>query len=351
MDQFIYRTSRVVPKAGRAEALSVPGVKRGRDLICSIATLPLVMRDPDRRVIESELLRQIDPNVANVVTVAQTAEDLLFEGISWWRVLDRDPLGFPTKATHLDVGSVSVLPPAGRQPAPLPSDIDPRYGVVWVDGHPVASREVIRFDSPNPGLLKYGGRAILRSLALDETAKLYSDNPRPGDYFTPKEGVDPPPEKVQAALDTWAEARRLRTTAYIPAVVDYNTVDVAMPVQLQLVEQQKQAAVDVANALGLDAEDLNVSTTSRTYQNAVDRRQDRINDVFSPYMQTITQRLSMDDVTPFGYVIVFKLDDYLRANPTERWAVYKTAREIEAMSVDEIRAEENLPAGTRAEVR
>ena len=44
----------------------------------------------------SPLLEQIDPDVPNVVTLAQTIEDLLFDGVSWWMVTrvgaDRYPL-------------------------------------------------------------------------------------------------------------------------------------------------------------------------------------------------------------------------------------------------------------------
>jgi hypothetical protein len=78
---FASSTTRVT----RDNALSIPAVFRGRNLICVIATLPLEMRGPDRKVQDSPLLRQIDSQVPNVVTLSQTVEDLLFEGVSWWR--------------------------------------------------------------------------------------------------------------------------------------------------------------------------------------------------------------------------------------------------------------------------
>jgi phage portal protein BeeE len=117
-------------------------------------------------------------------------------------------------------------------------------------------------------------------------------------------------------------------------------VDSPSPADLQLVELQKQAALDIANALGVDPEELGISTTSRTYANAVDRRRDRINDVLSPFMRAITDRLSMGDVTRRGHRVEFDLDDYMKSNPTERWSVYKIAKEMGVMLVDEIRAEE-----------
>src|SRR5690606_29767363 len=51
----------------------------------------------------------------------------------------------------------------------------------------------------------------------------------------------------------------------------------------------------------------------------------------------------MDDVTPRGHVVMFDLSSYLKANPTERWRNYKTAVEIGALSINEIRREGGRP--------
>ena len=93
----------------------------------------------------------------------------------------------------------------------------------------------------------------------------------------------------------------------------------------------------------MDPEDLGISTTSRTYANAVDRRQDRLNEVYAPYMSAITDRLSMGDVTKRGYRVAWDLDDYLRADPSTRWNVHKTAVEMGVMTPDEVRVSEDLP--------
>ena len=331
----------------REQALTVPAVLRGRNLMCSIATLPLVTRDRERMLVRSALLEQIDPDVANVITLSQTVEDLVFDGIAWWHVLDRDPRGWPRSAMHLDVGAVSVQPPPGERLArlrALPSGTDVG-GVVWVDGQPVAGRDVIRFDSPNPGLRKAAARAIRRALLLEQAAALYARDPRAQDYFTPAEGADPvDDDEVTEILDEWRASRRERSTAYVPAALTYHTVDAMSPADLQLVELQKQAVLEIANALGLDAEDLQVSTTSRTYANATDRRRDRINDTLSPYMRAITDRLSMNDVTRRGHTVGFDLDDYMRADPTTRWNTYQVGLSNQILSVPEVREMEGLAA-------
>lgn len=342
----------LLPRVGRAEAMSVPAVLRGRNLICSVATLPLIQYGPDKVITRLPLLDQIDPDVPNVVTLSQTLEDLFFEGVSWWWVTETGTGDFPTKARHIDHASVSIQPRSGANISYLPGGYDPREADIYVDGERVDNpgEVLIRFDSPNPGLLHAAGRAVRRAVLLDTTSALYADNPRPLDYFTPTDGADPAtPEDVATLLSDWKRARRARTTAYVPAALSYNIVDTPTPADLQLIEMQRKASLDLANAMGLDPEDLGVSTTSRTYQNAVDRRQDRINDVLSPYMSAIADRLTMRDITRRGYTVAFSLDDYLRADPRTRAEVNAIYLDKGVTTRDEVRDSEDMPAMTPAQ--
>ncbi|MEU4675744.1 phage portal protein [Micromonospora sp. NPDC023737] len=338
---------------GRTEALSVPAVLKGRNLICSIATLPLVQRRPDRQVAENPLFAQFDPDVANVVHLSQTLEDLVFDGIAWWRVTAFGWDGYPTSVRRLDPAAVSLTPPSTRAPAPLPSGLDPRDAVVYVEGRPVPASEMIRFDSPNPAVLDVAGEAIREAMLLKRAASAYADDPQPTSFFTPSEGADPADDDdIREMLDDWKQARKQRSTAYIPAALKYNSVSQPSPRELQLVELKRQAGLEIANAFGVDPEDLGISTTSRTYANVIDRRRDRINDVLAPYMRAVTDRLSMGDVTKRGYTVTFDLTDYLKSNPTERWATYTAAKNLGAMSVEEIREAEgwaDLPLAARPE--
>jgi len=328
----------------RSEALSVPAVRRGRNMLCAISTMPLEQIDGDNRVERSRFLEQIDPDVPNVVTIAQTIEDLVLSSVSWWEVTARDPYDYPIAARHLDVSTVSLDPPAGRTPAPLPSGHDPRGVVVWVDGKPVGASRIIRFDSPNPAFLQHAGRETRRAILLDQSASLYAEDPRPADYFTPADNADELEDaEVEQFLGRWRWARKRRATAYVPAAVKYNSVDSPSPQQLQLAELQKQASLDIANSLGIDPEDLGISTTSRTYANDVDRRRNRLNDVLAPYMRAMTDRLSMGDVTRRGHRVRFNTAEYLQPNPTDRWAVHKVAVDMKARTIDEVRVKEGEP--------
>jgi HK97 family phage prohead protease len=328
----------------REQALTVPAVLRGRNMICSIGTLPLEAVDARNVVQDHPMLRQIDANVPNVVTLSMTVEDLLFEGVAWWKVTSFGWDGKPASASRYAPDTVSLQAPKDYRKAYLPSGL-PTEGVVWMDGEAVPWSNVIRFDSPNPPLLTSGSRAIRRALALDDAAIMYASDPRPMDYFTPADpSADPiPDEDVRGILAKWKASRRERSTAYVPAALRYNEVQQPTPADLQLVELQKRVTKEIANALGVDPEDLGESTTSRTYQNATDRRKDRVNDTLAPYMKAITDRLAMPDVTKRGVTVRFNLDDYLKADPKTRAEVAQTYVTMGVMTTDYVARVEGLP--------
>lgn len=327
----------------RKQALSIPAVLKGRNLICSIATLPLVAKNGANRVVPLPLLTQFNPNVPNVVVKAQVLEDLLFDAVSWWRVTGFDEYGRPSQVARYAPGDVSLDPPATYRKGYLPSEL-PTEGVVWMEGHPVPFDQVIRFDSPNPGLLDVGYRTIARSIALDDTADLLATNPKMRGYFSPADGADPADDdEILEILEDWKTSRSQRLDGYVPAALAYNPIQDPTPSELQLIEMQRRNDLNLANMIGVDPEDLGVSTTSRTYQNAVDRRQDRVNTVFAPYMDAFTDRLNMPDVTRPGLTVGFDLDQYLRADPKTRADVHAIYHGLGAIDAAEIRADEGRP--------
>lgn len=332
-------------RVSRSFALQVPAVLRSRNLIAgTLARLPVHIRDADRKIVEpTTLLSQIDPNIPNVVTFAETYEDLLFEGISWWRVTERGWHGYPTFATHLDVNRVGVTgwtPPVnGQSPSTAYGPVS-----VTIDGQPVPDSEVIRFDSPNPPLLKHAARAIRTCLNLDMTAAGYSDDPVPLGYFTPREGMHPKEDKqtIEDFLDGWQESRRRRVWGYVGAALEAKQF-MFNAEQIQLAEQRQHAVLEIARAAGVDPEDLGVSTTSRTYQNSEQRRQDLLDFTLAAYMSAVEQRLSMRDVLPRGYEAKVNLDGFLRSDTKGRMDAYKVGLEVGAYTEREIRELEDRP--------
>jgi len=341
LDDWIYRRMTI----SRAEALRVPAVKRARDLICSgIGQFPLICRDPAGRPTDWSLLDQPEVGVARSVSVTRLVEDMLFDERGWWAHRHIGWHGRPVDVMRLDSASVTIQPQLIRT----------TYGTatVWPD---VAG--VIRFDSPNPGLLS-ASPAIRACVALDRATLNYVDGAPPIDFFTPADpNVDPfdTQDEVDEFLDEWEAVRRARGTGYVPGSVKYN-VGGWDPEKLQLAAAREFAITEVARLTGVDAEELSVSTTSRTYANMQDRRRHFVENVLGPYMTAIESRLSMDDVTPHGYTVTFDTSAFLRLDDLAAAQADATLISAQVLTPDEARAKRNLephaggagalPAGT-----
>lgn len=344
----------IAPRVRRETALQVPAVLRSRNLICgTLASLPHSVHDPQRREVDKTYLLggNIDADIPNSVLLAQTYEDLLFEGIAWWRVTAFGWHGYPTSARHIPVGSVHI---AGTGGLPSEQQISPDQpwpvdGQVYVDGVPVPDRELVRFDSPNPPLLVHAARAIRTALKLDSAAATYADDPLPLGVFTPKEGADVGTQsEIEDMLDEWEAARRSRAWGYVGAALDLKALQ-WNPEQLQLADQRQHAVLEIARAAGIDPEDLGVSTTTRTYQNSEQRRQDLLDFTLGAYVSAVQDRLSMRDVLPRGYRAKVKFDGFLRSDTKTRMETYVVGAQVGAYTEDEVRELEDKPALTPAQ--
>jgi hypothetical protein len=309
-------------RVSREDALAVPAVQRGRNELAAIATLPLKLFFGQQPV-PHPLFAQFDVDVPNVVHLAMTIEDLAFEAIAWWRVTGRLATRYPASVCRIDPDRVHLKNPATGK-------ADPRY--VWVDqgeGKPpeqVPAGDMIRFDSPNPGVLRANARTVRIALKLDRLTEMYADNPALREYFTDNDDHDGDlmkEEDVDGFLAEWTAARQSSPTAWVPGNVKRADVSTPSPKDLTLSDLRQQVNLAIANGLGVDPEDLGVSTTSRTYFNSVDKKQDKINRTYSPFMKAITDRLSMGDVTMRGYAAQFDLVDYLKSDPVTQATYWK----------------------------
>lgn len=325
LDDFIYGLGRI----SRAEALRVPAVKRARDLICGgIGKFPLYLYGADGRTVDWSLLTQPEAGVARSISITRVVEDLLLDERAWWKITHVGWHGKPAEVRRLDPESVTVQPEYVYYPEGAAK--------VWPD-----RPGVIRIDSPNPGLLA-NSPAIRACIALDRATLNYVDGTPPIDYFTPAEGADPADDDaVVEMLDAWQTARRTRATGYVPAALKYNIAGWD-PEKLQLANVREFAITEVARLTGIDAEELSVPTTSRTYFNAQDRRRQRIEDVLGAYMTAIEGRLSMDDVTPHGYTVQFDTSSYLRLDDMDAATADATLINARVLVPDEARARRGL---------
>ena len=142
-------------------------------------------------------------------------------------------------------------------------------------------------------------------------------------------------------MESWKVSRQNRSTAFLNADIELQALGFD-PKSLQLSEARQYIALELARQCGIPAYFLSAESTSMTYSNATSERRSLIDFSLRPLLTAIESRLSMEDFTPAGSMIRFDLDDFLRGNPYERAQIYQILNGIGAMTVEEIRKEEDL---------
>lgn len=329
----------VAPRVSREQAIQVPAVKRVRDLIAgTLGTLELCqLTKPGYQEVYSALLEQPEDDVARSVTMTRTIEDMLFEGRAWWRIVSFGPDGFPDRIVRLEADSVFVR----------------KTGKVWSNDRTLEAQGIsigyqpdellIRIDSPNDAMLVAGARAIRTALLLGATADRMADDPQPVGYLTPKADVELDPDfDVDEALDDMEDARSRRSWGYVGGALELHQLT-WNPEELQLMSQRDYAVLEIARVGGVDPEELGVSTTSRTYANAEQRRLDLIDFTCAAYVTAVQDRLSMPDVTQPGRRVYFDYDAFLRSDTPSRMSVYAMGRQVGAYDDERIARAERIP--------
>lgn len=304
-------------------ALRVPAFLEARNKVCgTIGSLPLVNYDKARRKKTNLFLAQPERDFGRTTTLTKTVADLAMYSVAYWVVTERYADG--------------VYPRWVSRVCPL--DVTVNEDEVYVKGDQIDPRDLIQFHSPNPALLTVGAGAIKRAALLAALTDLYAGIPQMSGYFRASDGEDPADFDAETFLTEWATARAKGVTGYVPAGLEYVPIRPGMtPVEMELAPSKQACDVDMARLWGLDPEELGISTTSRTYANVVDRRQDFINQTLASLMNAVTERLSMGDITPAGQTVEFDLAQFLRGNPNDRAAYLTAMISAGILSADEAR--------------
>lgn len=315
----------------RAQAMKVPGIRRGRNLICGTASgLPMVGVKADGSPVASSsstarLLRTLDPRTIPAYTLAWTFDDLLFNQVCWWKVIERDATDYPVAVHRVAQQHVSV---------------DLNTGVVSFYGQPVADRDIIRIDSLLDGLLVGDGAGpIVRlAIALITAAQRQADDDWSGLILRLAEGAtELTADQIVELLEAWDNARSTRSTAYLNRAVDPEKISVGAA-ERQLTELSQLVGSELARLLNLPASRIGAPQGSgMTYTNTEGDRRDLADTTLAPFLTAVAQRLSMPDVTPAGTAATFDLTAYLRGTTTELVAAGNAAVDGGLVSRAEVR--------------
>lgn len=331
----------------RAQALSVPAVSRGIDLIATtVAGLPMVRYDATGTKTELGWMEQPEAGRPRFNTFVDTGRDLVLDGHAFWRIWDRGADGAP----KLGGCEYLELTRVGEYTAP-----NGRPGVT-VDGDPVPSRDLIGFHGWHSGIRNFGARTLRTALALESAARRMADTPMPMAALENTSTYELSDDEVKELLDGWQAARQQSSVAYLNAGVKLTTLGFD-PAQLQLVEARQFVASQVANLVGVPAHFIagaNTGGSSLTYSSVSQENRAFVDYGISPMVKAIEARLSMTDVqgrawdnqvTPRGTLVRFSLDALLRGNPIERAQLYSQLVPLGVLSVQEARQWEDLAPG------
>jgi hypothetical protein len=301
----------------RAEAVQNPTISRARDLIVSfVSGLEFCHYAKQWNPLEEDYvevglpldawMEQPDPQVTRQFLIGWTVDDLYFHSRAYWYVTSRSQsTGKPLSFQWLPAADVEVVDMSGPlYPAPskklrfLGFDLDPN--------------NVIQFLSPIQGLLSMGWRSIQISNRLDNAAMRFATNEITAGYLQQTPGSEPmEPEDLQELAAAWSSARKRNAIGALNASVTWHEFQ-SDPSKLQLVEARTHQIRELANVGNVPGYLVGApSGSGMTYQNAQESQKALYLYGAKPYIDTISQRLSMSDVVPRGRYVRLDVDDFV----------------------------------------
>ena len=290
----------------------------------------------DRLVVNDwGIFSQPDPDQAPSITWTRVYEDLVLYPFAWMRITSRyvNPnggKGFPATAVY--------------EPFELVQFDADNPDTIYVEGREYDAADMIRFDSPvAPGALITGNDSIVTALMIQAAVRKFATMDIPAGYLKQTGGPDMEDDEIIAMLDGWDRARATKTTGFLNQNVDFNTVS-WNAAQLQLVEARDANAVDIARILNMPPSAVNATTGgSLTYATTESQGRQLLNTTLRAYLESVTGRLSMPDITPRGQKVTVNLDTFLQSDAETRSRIHTANIASGVETVDEARIVEGLP--------
>jgi HK97 family phage portal protein len=312
--------------------MTIPTVARSLGIIQTIASLPMHTRNEatGEKVTQPRVINQPDPRIPGTTFWSWIISDLFFFPSAYAYVMER----------YADTGKIRAMERIAPERVTITTNgMGFEITSYSIDGSFVDPANLVVFQGTQEGLLSRAARTIRAAAALERAALDFAADPIP-QMVLKSNGTSLPADRVSKLLGA-IRNRAKKSVIYLNADVDLSTIGYD-PKNLQLNEARNYLALELSRAAGLPAYFADAQQSTFTYSNALDKRRDLVDFAFRNYMSIIEQRLSFADFTPAGNRVSFDLDDFLRGNPYERAQVYEILNRIGAMSVDEIREEEDM---------
>ncbi len=332
------RTSGAVPPVTAESAMRLSAVWACVRLIAGVgSTMPVdVMRGQD--TIAPAFFEQPDPDLSLTSWLYQLWSSLLLAGNAYGLVTGLGGNGWPRAVQLLDPARVSWAIHGDKWTARLdgkPLDVWPN-GPLWhiplfphagcpYGMSPIsAAKQSIStgLSAEKFGLEFFGGGG-------HPTSIVYSETPLTD-------------EQAASIKESYLRATRGREPAVMGAGLKVDQVQVS-PTDSQFIETQRFSMEQIARIFGVPPELIGaaVAGTSVTYQNRDQRAADWLAFGLMPYMLPIEGALT--SLVPRPQRVRFNVDGLLRSDLASRYASYHLAAPLGILSINEIRALEELP--------
>jgi HK97 family phage portal protein len=326
------------PSVTRHAAMSVPSVKRCRDLLCTVGTIPLEYKKAStgEEIPAPRWVKQLSKHQPQFVTMSYIVDSLLFFGQAFLEITEtfqEDNRG----AVFEWVANTRVT-----------TEVDP-YGQFvtqyLVDGIPRPMSglgSLVTIQSFNEGVLTTGARTIQAAIDVQRAAAVAAASPMPTGYLK-NSGADLPQSEVQGLLSAWKQARLNRSTAYLTSTLDYSAVSFS-PKEMLYTEAIQNLATEISRLCGIPAYYLSADmNSSMSYANIIDERKQLVSLAFQPYISAIEERFSIDDISTAGHYVKFNLDSsFLRVQPMERLLVLEKMLSLGLITTEQAMEMEDL---------
>ena len=339
MGDAFYGANYYFPTAvSRHEALSVPSIKRCRDLIAgTIASIPLeyYKKSTGEMIAAPRWVEQPSKHQPRFETMYFTLDSLLMFGVSYWQITE----------TYLEDGRMANAQWVSNSRVTFVTDsVNNFVTQYYLDGVPLPMAGVgslITFQK-DEGILAVGGTTIKAALDAQHAASIALQTPS-ATGFLKNNGADLPPAEVSGLLAAWKRARQNNGTAYLTSTIDYQTIGFS-PKDMAYQDAIQGLATECARLCSVDPYYVSASMNqTMTYANVQDERKQMVAFTLQPYVSAIESRLSMDDCSTAGHYVKFSLDDsFLRTEPMERLLVIEKMLTLGLITTEQAMQMEDL---------
>lgn len=333
-----------------SNGMTIPGAWRAANLIADLVggvpwhayrewgDKPVTRIDPT-----PPLLDQPAPPETRINTFSSWALDLLWNGNAIGIIADRNDQGYPTAVNPVPSDMVQVRRVTKGMDSVLPiGEIEYSFGTL----KNLSPYDVIHIKGPHaPGELR--GMGVLEShlttlnLAHEQNrqARSLSQHGVPTGMLK-SQNPDLTQAEATALKTAWLASQRDRTVAVINASTDFVPLS-WNPEELQLVEARKFTLHELGLIFGIPLSFLGVEQSSRTYTNVEQEAVNLLKFTLNGHLVRFEQALSQH--FPSSTRVKANTDGLLRSDTISRYQAHEIALRNGWLTVDEIRALEDLP--------